>query len=195
MDAFLICGGIGTRREMHNWRLLEFVRGLPKKALRVSACIGAWIHSTAGILDGIKTTSRKNGDPFGATAFRALPKARMRTGYRVATFGAGGFGPSGIQLARTCGANHVLAIDIAADKRALASHFSAHPIDPVQATPDEQIRAATGGRGVDVALEFTGIAAVQEQPRTRPSIDISCSPYQVRSTSHQRKPWRTEPGK
>ena len=63
MDAFLVPGGIGTRREMHNGRLLEFVRGLPPKTLRVSVCTGAWIYGAAGILDGIKATSRKNGDP------------------------------------------------------------------------------------------------------------------------------------
>lgn len=63
MDAFLIPGGIGTRREMHNARLLEFVHALPKKTLRVSVCTGAWIYGAAGILDGIKATSRKNGDP------------------------------------------------------------------------------------------------------------------------------------
>lgn len=63
MDAFLIPGGIGTRREMHNRRLLDFVRDLPDKTLRVSVCTGAWIYGAAGILDGLKGTSRKNGDP------------------------------------------------------------------------------------------------------------------------------------
>lgn len=63
MDAFLIPGGIGTRREMYNGRLLDCVRALPKKTLRVSVCTGAWIYGAAGILDGIQATSRKNGDP------------------------------------------------------------------------------------------------------------------------------------
>ena len=63
MDAFLIPGGIGTRREMHNGRLHKFVRGLPQKTLLVSVCTGSWIYAAAGILDGIKATSRKNGDP------------------------------------------------------------------------------------------------------------------------------------
>lgn len=63
MDAFLIPGGIGTRREMHNGRLLEFVRALPEKTLRVSVCTGSWIYGAAGILDNLKATSRKNGDP------------------------------------------------------------------------------------------------------------------------------------
>lgn len=63
MDAFLIPGGIGTRREMHNRRLLDFVRALPDRTLRVSVCTGSWIYGSAGILDGLKATSRKNGDP------------------------------------------------------------------------------------------------------------------------------------
>lgn len=63
MDAFLIPGGIGTRREMHNKRLLDFVRALPAKTLRVSVCTGAWIYGKAGVLDGLKATSRKHGDP------------------------------------------------------------------------------------------------------------------------------------
>lgn len=63
MDAFLIPGGIGTRREMHNGRLLDFVRGLPQKTHLVSVCTGSWIYGAAGVLDGIKATSRKSGDP------------------------------------------------------------------------------------------------------------------------------------
>lgn len=98
-----------------------------------------------------------------ATAFHALRKARTHAGDRVAVFGAGGLGLSAIQLAHACGASQVFAVDIAEDKRLLASRFGAQAIDPAQAAPDEQIRAATGGRGVDVALEFTGIAVVQEQ--------------------------------
>lgn len=63
MDAFLIPGGIGTRREMHNGRLLSFIHGLPEKTTLVSVCTGSWIYGAAGLLDGLKATSRKNGDP------------------------------------------------------------------------------------------------------------------------------------
>ena len=63
MDAFLIPGGIGTRREMHNGRLIEFVRSLPEKTCLVSVCTGSWIYGKAGVLDGLKATSRKNADP------------------------------------------------------------------------------------------------------------------------------------
>jgi len=63
LDAFLIPGGIGTRTEMHNQRLIEFVQRLPEKTLLVSVCTGSWIYGKAGLLDGIKATNRKHGDP------------------------------------------------------------------------------------------------------------------------------------
>jgi len=63
MDAFLIPGGIGTRNEMHNGRLLEFVQSLPTETLLVSVCTGSWIYGKAGLLDGRKATNRKQGDP------------------------------------------------------------------------------------------------------------------------------------
>jgi transcriptional regulator GlxA family with amidase domain len=63
MDAFLIPGGIGTRVEMHNSRLLDFVKSLPEKTLLVSVCTGSWVYGVAGILDGLKATNRKNPDP------------------------------------------------------------------------------------------------------------------------------------
>ncbi|MCK9376163.1 MAG: DJ-1/PfpI family protein [Syntrophobacterales bacterium] len=63
MDAFLIPGGIGSRAEMHNGRLLAFVKGLPEKTLLVSVCTGSWVYGVAGLLDGLKATNRKNGDP------------------------------------------------------------------------------------------------------------------------------------
>src|SRR5262249_54801203 len=40
MDAFLIPGGFGTRQEVHNRRLHEFVRSLPEETLLTSVCTG-----------------------------------------------------------------------------------------------------------------------------------------------------------
>ena len=67
MDAFLIPGGIGTLAEMHNSRLIEFVKGLSEKTLLVSVCTGSRILGKAGLLDGVKITSRKHGDPCEST--------------------------------------------------------------------------------------------------------------------------------
>src|SRR5579875_1750665 len=44
MDAFLIPGGFGTRQEMHNRRLHEFIRELPESCLLTSVCTGSWIY-------------------------------------------------------------------------------------------------------------------------------------------------------
>lgn len=63
MDAFLIPGGLGTRAEIHNRRLIDFVRSLPEEVLLVSVCTGSWVYGVAGLLDGIRATNRKNGDP------------------------------------------------------------------------------------------------------------------------------------
>ncbi len=63
VDAFLIPGGIGSRAEMHNGRLIEFIKKLPEKTILVSVCTGSWVYGKAGLLDGLRATNRKNGDP------------------------------------------------------------------------------------------------------------------------------------
>ncbi len=62
MDAFLIPGGYGTRQEMHNRRLHEFVRALPADTLLTSVCTGSWIYAKMGLLDGVAATNRKEPD-------------------------------------------------------------------------------------------------------------------------------------
>lgn len=63
MTAFVVPGGIGTRTEIHNQRLLRFVRELPKATLLCSVCTGSWVYGVAGLLDGLPATSRKEADP------------------------------------------------------------------------------------------------------------------------------------
>ena len=62
MDAFLIPGGFGTRQEMHNKRLFEFITSLPRTTLLTSVCTGSWIYAKMGLLDGVTATNRKEGD-------------------------------------------------------------------------------------------------------------------------------------
>jgi propanol-preferring alcohol dehydrogenase len=92
-----------------------------------------------------------------ATALHALKKARLRPGETVALFGLGGLGFSALQLARALGARQVFAVDIQPARLALARSYGAVPVDAAGADPVEAIRAATGGRGVDVALELVGL--------------------------------------
>jgi transcriptional regulator GlxA family with amidase domain len=62
MDAFLIPGGFGTRQELHNERLHEFIRSLPETCMLTSVCTGSWIYGTMGLLDGLSATNRKEPD-------------------------------------------------------------------------------------------------------------------------------------
>ena len=98
-----------------------------------------------------------------ATSFHALRKARLQPGGIVAIFGAGGLGLSAVQLARIMGALAVYAVDINADKLALAERFGAIPVHAGQVDPVAEIRRLTGGRGVDVALEVIGLKRTMEQ--------------------------------
>ena len=62
MDAFLIPGGFGTRQELHNARLHEYIRSLPETTLLTSVCTGSWIYGKMGLLDGLAATNRKQPD-------------------------------------------------------------------------------------------------------------------------------------
>jgi transcriptional regulator GlxA family with amidase domain len=86
MDAFLIPGGYGTRQELHNGRLHEYVRSLPQSTLLTSVCTGSWVYGKMGLLDGLLATNRKEPDrveqtPPGMTPIDRLaqiaPKCRI----------------------------------------------------------------------------------------------------------------------
>jgi transcriptional regulator GlxA family with amidase domain len=63
MTAFVVPGGIGTRTEIHNGRLLQFVRDQPESTLLCSVCTGSWVYGVMGLLNGLRATSRKEADP------------------------------------------------------------------------------------------------------------------------------------
>jgi transcriptional regulator GlxA family with amidase domain len=77
MDAFLIPGGFGTRQEMYNGRLHEFIRGLPESCLLVSVCTGSWVYARMGLLDGLPATSRKEPDRVEAAPTGKVPIDRL----------------------------------------------------------------------------------------------------------------------
>src|SRR5919199_6980061 len=62
MDAFLIPGGFGTRQEMYNRRLHDFIRELPESCWLASVCTGSWVYARMGLLDGLAATNRKEPD-------------------------------------------------------------------------------------------------------------------------------------
>lgn len=77
MDAFLIPGGFGTRQEIHNGRLHEFVNSQPAETLLTSVCTGSWIYAEMGLLDGIPATSRKEPDRAEAKPPGKVPLDRL----------------------------------------------------------------------------------------------------------------------
>src|SRR5437660_233902 len=85
-----------------------------------------------------------------ATALHALNKARLKSGQSVAIFGFGGLGFSALQLARALGCGNVYVVEINPAKLASAEKMGAVPVDANASDPVEQIRNATGGKGVDV---------------------------------------------
>ena len=78
MDAFLIPGGFGTRQEMHNGRLHDFINRLPEKCLITSVCTGSWIYAKMGLLDGRAATNRKEPDRLEASNMGKVPIDRLR---------------------------------------------------------------------------------------------------------------------
>ncbi|MBM3694023.1 MAG: Zn-dependent alcohol dehydrogenase [Actinobacteria bacterium] len=94
----------------------------------------------------------------------ALNTAKVQPGDTVAVIGCGGVGQSVIQGARIAGAAVIIAVDPVALKREAALGLGAtHAVDPGDGDPVEQVKALTGGRGVDYAFEVIGLPATVAQ--------------------------------
>lgn len=98
------------------------------------------------------------------TAFGVLNNdAGVRVGESVVIFGAGGVGLSLVQGAGLVSAHPIVAVDLFADKLALAKQLGAtHTVDARAKDAAEQIRAVVGAAGADVVIETTGSARVIE---------------------------------
>jgi threonine dehydrogenase-like Zn-dependent dehydrogenase len=108
-----------------------------------------------------------------ATPFNAvLDAGGLRAGERVAVFGVGGLGTHGLMLARMAGASFIAAIDPSPAVRDRARRLGADlVVDPSETVPSQAIRAATGGEGVDLAVDFVGANAVLKQAVASLAID------------------------
>lgn len=88
----------------------------------------------------------------------ALNTAHVKPGASVAVLGCGGVGQAVIQGARIAGAGRIIAVDPQELKRKTAKQLGATDVvDPSQGDPVEQVKALTGGRGVDYAFEVIGL--------------------------------------
>src|SRR6266705_314335 len=98
-----------------------------------------------------------------ATALHALNKARLKSHESIAIFGFGGLGFSALQLARAFGCGEIYVIEINPAKLDSIRKLGAVAIDANAGDPIEQIKEASGGKGVDVSLELVGSGTTMRQ--------------------------------
>mmetsp|Transcript_7555 Transcript_7555/g.18734 ORF Transcript_7555/g.18734 Transcript_7555/m.18734 type:complete len:371 (-) Transcript_7555:1321-2433(-) len=91
-----------------------------------------------------------------STAFFCAENGGVGPGCEVAVVGCGPVGLLAIMAAQHLGASKVWAVDGIPARLAMASSLGAHALDFTQCDPAAAIREATGGLGVDVALEVVG---------------------------------------
>jgi 2-desacetyl-2-hydroxyethyl bacteriochlorophyllide A dehydrogenase len=93
------------------------------------------------------------GDVMGTGYHAATP---VGPGDTVAVLGLGPVGLCAIQAAHVAGAAHVVAVDTVEQRLEMARSFGAEPVHLTEQDPRAAIKAATGGHGVDVAIEAVG---------------------------------------
>lgn len=95
-------------------------------------------------------------EPLGV-ALHAIDLGKVRAGMSVGVFGCGPIGLLILQLAKLSGAAQIIATDKLLHRLDAAKSFGAHQTILAQAGHEiDEIRAATNGRGVDIAFEVAG---------------------------------------
>lgn len=119
--------------------------------------------------DGMSWEAAAIAEPV-SVAVRAIRRARIAVGEKVAIFGGGTIGQLCLQMARVAGASEVYVVEPLANRRALAEQFgAAGTFDPRDGDPVEWLRDQTD-IGPDVTIEAAGapIAAPTAIDAVRP---------------------------
>jgi L-iditol 2-dehydrogenase len=118
--------------------------------------LSQWMHMPARtcfpIPDAIDDASAALLEPLGI-AVHAVDLAKLRVANSVAILGAGCIGLSILSLVRLSGAQPIFVSDKFPWRLALAEEMGAIAINCDQTDPVRAVLAATGGQGVDVAIE------------------------------------------
>lgn len=169
MDAFLIPGGFGTRQEMYNRRLHDFIRAQPDDCLLTSVCTGSWIYAAMGLLDGLPATNRKEPDRLEASHLGKTPidrlaeiapachisRARVVDAGRIVTAGGISAGMElGFHLLRRAGYDDALIRDVA---RVMEYHraYAQYEHDIEYAAPPAPARATPSASATTVSHRLT----------------------------------------
>jgi threonine dehydrogenase-like Zn-dependent dehydrogenase len=113
------------------------------------------------------------GEPL-ACALNGARKTQIRVGDSVLVIGVGFMGALMLKMLRNSGAAPLIAADISDYNRDLARKNGADiVIDPSSEDYMAIIKSCTGGRGVDVAIEATGL---------QPALDIATDAVRIKGT-------------
>lgn len=114
------------------------------------------------------------------TAYRAVAiRAALRPGEQVVVLGLGGVGIHAALIAQALGAQ-TLGVEIS-DAKVAAAREAGLARGVISDQAAEAVKEATGGAGVDVAIETTGVPALVEVARAlcRPGGRVVCVGYHV----------------
>jgi 2-desacetyl-2-hydroxyethyl bacteriochlorophyllide A dehydrogenase len=95
------------------------------------------------------------GDVMG-TGYHAVASTGVQPGDTVAVLGLGPVGLCALQAAKAAGAARVIGVDSVDDRLRMAGELGGTPTHLTEDDPRAVVKDATGGRGVDVAVDAVG---------------------------------------
>lgn len=127
--------GYGNLKETHTWPASGVHRVSDRMTWKEAVCFDPAQFALSGIRDG-----------------------QLRLGDRTAVFGLGAIGQMAVQMARMAGAVFVAAVDPISIRRDVAIKAGADmALDPATQDVGAELKKATGGMGIDVAIETSGV--------------------------------------
>lgn len=145
------CGGL-----LGGWKFANVKDGSMAEYFHVNNAIA----NLAPIPDAISDEQATYCSDMLSTGFIAAEFGNIPIGGSVAVFGEGPIGMMATVGARLCGAGLVIGVESKPNRATLAKKFGADlVIDYTKEDPVEAIKRATGGKGVDTAIEALGSQA------------------------------------
>jgi threonine dehydrogenase-like Zn-dependent dehydrogenase len=144
------------------WEVGDRVFGL-MDVRETNVCHEDWVWA----LDDVAPTLALCIEP-AYVAFHCVRESAVRFGDRVAVVGLGALGLLAVRMAALSGAEQVFAVDPLPNRRTWAAQHGADAVfDPDAGDVALAIHERTGGKGVDVAIELSGVyAALQTAIRS-----------------------------
>ncbi len=149
------CGG----KAMGGWRLGNTIDGCQAEYVLIPDAMA----NLAPIPDGLTDEQVLMCPDIMSTGFGGAESGRIRIGDTVAVFAQGPIGLCATVGAKLSGATQIFAVDGFPERLAMSQHLGADvTINYKTQDPVQTILEATGGRGVDVAIEALGTQSTFE---------------------------------